>query len=100
MTELNQTIHTILSELRPEADFTASTDYLTDGLLDSTDIVSLVASLDGSEVLRATRRGHDDETALLGQAVADDLLDRGARTILDEVDRVMSASTGGLERPR
>ena len=47
MTELNQTIHTILSELRPEADFTASTDYLTDGLLDSTDIVSLVASLDG-----------------------------------------------------
>ena len=45
MTELNQTIHTILSELRPEADFTASTDYLTDGLLDSTDIVSLVLSL-------------------------------------------------------
>ena len=47
MTELNQTIHTILSELRPEADFTASTDYLTDGLLASTDIVSLVAYLDG-----------------------------------------------------
>ena len=46
MTELNQTIHAILSELRPEADFTTSTDYLTDGLLDSTDIVSLVASLD------------------------------------------------------
>ncbi|MEE3372815.1 MAG: acyl carrier protein [Planctomycetota bacterium] len=46
MTELTQTIHSILAELRPEADFSTSVDYLTDGLLDSTDIVSLVASLD------------------------------------------------------
>lgn len=36
----------ILLEIRPEGDFLHSQDYLTDGLLDSTDIVALVAGLD------------------------------------------------------
>ena len=44
MTELTQRIHSILAELRPEVDYSESTDYLADGLLDSTDIVSAAFS--------------------------------------------------------
>jgi len=36
----------ILKEIRPEFDFTASADFITDGMLDSFDIVTLVAALD------------------------------------------------------
>lgn len=36
----------ILHELRPEFDFTRSDDFLADGMLDSFDVVSLVAALD------------------------------------------------------
>ena len=36
----------ILQELRPEFDFTASSDFLADGMLDSFDVVALVAALD------------------------------------------------------
>ncbi len=36
----------ILTELRPECDFTRSTDFLHEGLLDSLDIVTLVAALE------------------------------------------------------
>lgn len=36
----------ILSKIRPEADYSDSTDYLADGLLDSFDIVTLVSDLD------------------------------------------------------
>ncbi|MEY8020090.1 acyl carrier protein [Muriicola sp. SD30] len=36
----------ILSEIRPEFDFENSTDFIGEGMLDSFDIVSLVASLD------------------------------------------------------
>ncbi len=36
----------ILKEIRPEFDFTASRDFITDGLLDSFDMVTLVAALD------------------------------------------------------
>ena len=39
---------TILREIRPEEDFGTSNDFVSDGLLDSTDIVSLVATLDRS----------------------------------------------------
>jgi acyl carrier protein len=38
----------ILSKIRPESDFRASTDFLADGLLDSFDIVSLVSDLDAA----------------------------------------------------
>ena len=36
----------ILKEIRPEFDFTASSDFITDGMLDSFDVVTLVAALD------------------------------------------------------
>jgi acyl carrier protein len=36
----------ILKEIRPEFDFTVSSDFITDGMLDSFDMVTLVATLD------------------------------------------------------
>jgi len=36
----------ILKEIRPEFDFAASDDFIADGLLDSFDMVTLVAALD------------------------------------------------------
>lgn len=38
----------ILSGLRPEFDFTSSSDFIGDGMLDSFDIVSLVTELEES----------------------------------------------------
>jgi acyl carrier protein len=36
----------ILKEIRPEFDFTTSNDFMADGMLDSFDMVTLVAALD------------------------------------------------------
>ena len=36
----------MLAEIRPESDFKASNDFIADGLLDSFDVVTLVAALD------------------------------------------------------
>ena len=36
----------ILKEIRPEFDFTASADFMADGMLDSFDMVTLVSALD------------------------------------------------------
>jgi len=36
----------ILKEIRPEFDFTASSDFVADGMLDSFDMITLVAALD------------------------------------------------------
>ncbi len=36
----------ILKEIRPEFDFTTSSDFMADGMLDSFDMVTLVATLD------------------------------------------------------
>jgi hydroxymethylbilane synthase len=44
---------------------------------------ALVSSLDGTEVLRGEGRGPVAAPAVLGQAVADELLAKGARAILD-----------------
>ena len=41
MTELE----TILREIRPEFDFSASDDFIADGMLDSLDVLTLVSSL-------------------------------------------------------
>lgn len=49
----------ILETIRPEFDFAASEDFVTDGMLDSFDIVTLVAelekrfsvSIDGTEIV-------------------------------------------------
>jgi acyl carrier protein len=36
----------ILKQIRPEFDFTASNDFIADGMLDSFDMVTLVSALD------------------------------------------------------
>jgi len=36
----------ILKEIRPEFDFSTSEDFIVDGMLDSFDVVTLVATLD------------------------------------------------------
>ena len=36
----------ILKEIRPEFDFTRSSDFISDGMLDSFDMVTLVSALD------------------------------------------------------
>ena len=36
----------VLKEIRPEFDFTTSNDFISDGMLDSFDMVTLVAALD------------------------------------------------------
>lgn len=36
----------ILKEIRPEFDFAASSDFMADGMLDSFDMITLVATLD------------------------------------------------------
>lgn len=46
MTAIETRVLDILKEVRPENDFTKSGDFLADGLLDSFDIVALVAALD------------------------------------------------------
>ena len=41
-----KTVLEILTEIRPESDFSGSNDYINDGLLDSFDVVTLVNDLD------------------------------------------------------
>lgn len=41
-----KTIEEVLKQIRPEFDFTASQDFIADGMLDSYDVVTLVADLD------------------------------------------------------
>ncbi len=56
---MNEEILAMLTELRPEFDFTDSEDFVMDGFLDSFDIISLVsmleekysAKIDGIEII-------------------------------------------------
>jgi acyl carrier protein len=41
-----KSIAEILAEVRPESNFGSSSDFIADGLLDSFDVVTLVAALD------------------------------------------------------
>ena len=41
-----KTVLEILKEIRPEFDFAASQDFITDGMLDSFDMITLVSALD------------------------------------------------------
>ena len=41
-----KTLPEILKVIRPEFDFTASSDFIADGMLDSFDMMTLVATLD------------------------------------------------------
>jgi acyl carrier protein len=43
---MKEQIFTILSSIRPESDFEASTNFVSDGLLDSFDIVLIVDELE------------------------------------------------------
>ena len=45
---MTQKLLAILQEIRPEFDFTASADFIGDGMLDSLDIVTLVSALDSA----------------------------------------------------
>ena len=38
----------ILKQIRPEFDYASSSDFLADGMLDSFDVVALVAALDST----------------------------------------------------
>ncbi len=46
-------------------------------------LVGLVGEPDGSEILRAARRGHRDAAADLGRALAEELIGRGAAQVID-----------------
>jgi acyl carrier protein len=46
-----KTLAQVLNEIRPEVDFAASQDFLADGLLDSFDMVALVATLDAAHAI-------------------------------------------------
>jgi len=43
---MKKSVLEILKEIRPEFDFTASSDFISDGMLDSFDMVTLVSALD------------------------------------------------------
>ena len=51
-----KSIAEILKEIRPEFDFTASRDFISDGMLDSFDIVTLVSALDKTLASRFRER--------------------------------------------
>lgn len=52
----------------------------------------LVGNLDGTELLRGSRRGTAQEAEMLGVSLAEELLDRGGREILEQVYRLSAAS--------
>jgi len=66
----------ILQGIRPEFDFSTSDDFIADGLLDSFDVVTLVAtldrtygiSIDGVEIVPEHFRNIESITALLGRS--------------------------------
>ena len=59
-------------------------------------LTALVATLDGSRVLRAERRGGVADAAAIGTAAADDLLAQGAAGILGDIERA-NARVEGLQ---
>jgi acyl carrier protein len=67
------TLNDILKKIRPEFDFTTSKDFIADGMLDSFDMVTLVAALDkaygisirGTEIVPENFQNLDTIAALL-----------------------------------
>jgi acyl carrier protein len=63
----------LLKSIRPEFDFTTSTDFIADGMLDSFDMVTLVATLDktcgisigGVDIIPENFKNFDTIAALL-----------------------------------
>jgi hydroxymethylbilane synthase len=64
----------------------------TDGR--SVTIVGLIGRPDGSEILRGTRTGGADDPEAIGTALAEELLARGGKGILDEVYRQSGPAKG------
>jgi len=68
----------VLKEIRPEFDFTTSDDFISDGMLDSFDMVTLVAALDknygisiqGTDILPENFKNLQTIEALLRQCGA------------------------------
>ena len=68
-----KTVQDILKEIRPEFDFSASNDFIADGMLDSFDMVTLVSTLDknygisiqGTDILPENFQNLETITALL-----------------------------------
>lgn len=68
-----KTVAEILKEIRPEFDFAASEDFIADGMLDSFDVVTLVATLDknfgtsiqGVDIVPENFKNHETIEALL-----------------------------------
>lgn len=68
-----KTVAEILMEIRPEFDFACSRDFIADGMLDSFDVVTLVAALDknfgisiqGVDIVPENFRNHETIAALL-----------------------------------
>jgi acyl carrier protein len=68
-----KTVAEILKEIRPEFDFSASKDFIADGMLDSFDVVTLVATLDknfgisiqGVDIVPENFKNHETIEALL-----------------------------------
>jgi acyl carrier protein len=66
-------IEEILKDIRPESDFSKSNDFILDGMLDSFDVVTLVAALDqafsisieGTEIVPENFRNIDAIRAML-----------------------------------
>lgn len=63
----------LLSDIRPEFDFTSSANFIADGMLDSFDVISLVAaldkhygiSIDGTDIVPDNFRSIDTISGLL-----------------------------------
>ncbi|MGA2243181.1 MAG: acyl carrier protein [Verrucomicrobiota bacterium] len=68
-----KTVAEILKEIRPEFDFATSKDFIADGMLDSFDVVTLVAMLDknfgisiqGVDIVPENFKNHETIEALL-----------------------------------
>lgn len=64
-------IFEILSELRPEFDYHTSTDFVSDGLLDSFDIISLVTALEENYGILIDALDITPENFMSSQAIAE-----------------------------
>jgi len=70
-----KSITDLLKEIRPEFDFSSSQDFIGDGMLDSYDVVTLVAALDknwgisinGIEIVPENFRNLDSIRSLLAK---------------------------------
>ena len=73
-------ILSILSEIRPEFDFTGSSDFVEDGMLDSFDIAALVAELDKAYAISIDGVDIVPENFATLESIKNLLVKNGART--------------------